>query len=161
MLNPETGELIKLSFFARGTARVPDPHAADMGRPPAPNRRYINLDYVEVSPGKFATKERPEPQVIDFHHDLVRACRDGALWAADQPTADACSVKFDPSFGGAIDPKTGKPPISIVPAVFVQPTAPVGDGSKASEVETDAADSIEGLVIPVSSEPGALEPSSR
>ncbi len=90
-----------LRFFARGTACMPDPHGAEMT---PQRRRCVGRAYVEVKEGVFAWAPTGKPEELPFHHDLVKACRDGDLWAADQATADACGVKFDPDFGGEIKP---------------------------------------------------------
>lgn len=85
----------RLRFYCRGTAQVPDPHAADRGV-----RRCIGRRWQEAMPGRWAWVPTGEPQEVDYHHDLAKACRDGDLWPADEDTAATCSVGFDPTFGG-------------------------------------------------------------
>lgn len=85
----------KLRFLARGTAQVTDPHAQERGI-----RRCIARRWQEVMPGRWAWVPTEEPQAVDTHQDLVKACQDGDLWAADEATAKACRVPWDPNFGG-------------------------------------------------------------
>lgn len=85
--------MAKLRFYARGTALVTDVHAQERGI-----RRFIGRRWQEVLPGRWAWVPTGEPQTVDYHGDLVKACRDGDLWAADEATAKACRVPFDPKF---------------------------------------------------------------
>lgn len=85
----------KLRFYARGTAQVTDPHAQERGL-----RRCIGRRWQEVEKGRWAWVPTEKPQECDYHHDLAKACRDGDLWPADEETAAALGVGFDPSFGG-------------------------------------------------------------
>jgi hypothetical protein len=87
----------RVKFYARGTAQVTDPHAQDRGV-----RRCVGRRWQEVTTGRWAWVPTEDPQEIDYHHDLAKACRDGDLWAADEATAKACGVPFDPSFGGEL-----------------------------------------------------------
>jgi hypothetical protein len=41
-----------------------------------------------------------EVEEVRPHNDLIKACKDGDLWAADEATALVCGVAFDPTFGG-------------------------------------------------------------
>lgn len=85
----------RLRFYARGTALVTDPHAAERGV-----RRFIGRRWQEVDRGRWAWAPTEKPQEVDYHADLAKACRDGDLWPADEATAKALKVGFDPTFGG-------------------------------------------------------------
>jgi hypothetical protein len=85
----------RLSFYARRTALVADPHAQERGV-----RRFIGRRWQEVTTGRWSWVPSGKPQETDYHHDLVKACKDGDLWAATPETATACGVPFDPDFGG-------------------------------------------------------------
>lgn len=101
-----------LKFYARDrspeereagheNASVPCPHAADA----SPMRRTIvGKKHAQVKPGQWGlvADDFGSPYVGKFHHDLVRACKEGDLWAADADTARICGVPFDPTFGGAV-----------------------------------------------------------
>ena len=88
----------RLRFYARGTALVADVHAQE--HPKHATRRFIGRRWQEVMPGRWAWCPTEAPQECEYHHDLTRACRDGDLWPADEATAKACGVSFDPNFGG-------------------------------------------------------------
>ena len=88
----------RLRFFARGTALVADVHAQE--HPTHSTRRFIGRRWQEVLPGQWAWTPTEAPQECDYHHDLVRAARDGDLWPADEATALVCKLAFDPTFGG-------------------------------------------------------------
>jgi len=88
----------RLRFYARGTALVADVHAQE--HPTHPVRRFVGRRLQEVMPGRFGWCPTETPQELDYHHDLVRACKDGDLWPADEETAKACGVAFDATFGG-------------------------------------------------------------
>lgn len=87
--------MMRLSFYARGTAQVTDPEAQDRGV-----RRCIGRRWQEITTGRWSWCPTGKPQEVDYHHDLVKACKDGDLWPADIMTAQACGVPFDPTFGG-------------------------------------------------------------
>ncbi len=86
--------MARLKFFARGIALVTDVDAQERGL-----RRFIARRWQEVQPGRWAWVPAEKPQEVESHPDLLRACRDGDLWAADEATAKACGVSFDPLFG--------------------------------------------------------------
>ena len=88
----------RLRFYARGTALVADVHAQE--HPTHPVRRFIGRRWQEVLPGQWGWCPTEKPHECDYHHDLARACRDGDLWPADEETAKALGVAFDPNFGG-------------------------------------------------------------
>jgi hypothetical protein len=87
----------RLRFYCRGTALVEDVHAANRTKP---LRRFIGRRWQEALPGRFVWAPTGKPQEVDYHADLVKACKDGDLWPADAATAKACGVGFDPDFGG-------------------------------------------------------------
>lgn len=91
----------KLRFVAKGTACVPDPHGAES----TPMRRgIVGRAHKEVEPGKWAWVRNDQPAELPYHHDLRKAVMDGDLWPADEATAKACGVAFDPKFGGEWSP---------------------------------------------------------
>jgi hypothetical protein len=85
----------RLRFYCRGTALVTDPGAQDRG-----HRRFVGRRWQEVVPGTYAWCPTDQPEEIDFHFDLLQACREGDLWAADEATAKTCGVAFDATCGG-------------------------------------------------------------
>lgn len=87
--------MARLKFYARGTALVSDPHAQERGI-----RRFVGRRFQEVSTGRWGWCPTEKGQETDPHPDLIRAVRDGDLWPADEATAKACGVGFDPTFGG-------------------------------------------------------------
>lgn len=84
----------KLRFYARGTAQVTDVHAQERGL-----RRCVGRRWQEVEKGRWAWCPSDKVDEVEYHHDLVKACKDGDLWPADEATAKACGVGFDPNFG--------------------------------------------------------------
>ncbi len=114
-----------LRFYCRGTALVQDPHA--MSRAPSVNRnvgrRWQQLAPPvgvgpDAHPGTWVWAPTGEVEAIPHHNDLVDACRSGDLWAADEATAKACGVAFDPDFGNEPhqtmkDFKAGLPGLTI------------------------------------------------
>jgi hypothetical protein len=40
-----------------------------------------------------------ETEEVPYRFEYVRECQAGCLWPADEATAKACDLKFDPSFG--------------------------------------------------------------
>lgn len=93
----------KLSFRARGTDMVQDLEAMEAGIRRYVGRRAVNKDGAQA--GSVADLVGWVPtdaaQEVPFRHEYVRAARDGGLWCADEATAKACGVEFDPSFGAA------------------------------------------------------------
>lgn len=83
----------KLRFYARGTAQVTDVAAQERGI-----RRCVGRRWQEVVPGRWAWVPTGEPQAVEYHPDYVKAVREGDLWPADEETAKACRVPFDPKF---------------------------------------------------------------
>lgn len=120
----------KLRFLARGTAQVTDPHAQERGI-----RRCIARRWQEVMPGRWSWVPTEEPQAVDTHPDLVKACQDGDLWPADEATAKACRVAFDPNFGNeetetikAFKEKAAAPAKADVPEKKAASAAGKGEG---------------------------------
>lgn len=96
---------MKLRFHARGTALVSDFDALDR---PNPLRRFIGRRYTEITPGRWGFAPTGEAEEVNARPEIIKAARDGELWPADEATAKACGVKFDPKFGGELTPP--KPP---------------------------------------------------
>lgn len=86
----------KLRFTARGTACVPDPHGTEAS---PQRRRMVGRKHEQIKPGTWAWVPLAKPDELAFHQDLAKAVKDGDLWPADEATAKACGVKFDPMFG--------------------------------------------------------------
>ena len=113
----------RLRFYCKGTALVTDPHAQDRGL-----RRFVGRAWRQIAPpigvgpnahpGTWVWAPTGEVEDIDFHFDLLQACRDGELWAADEATAKTCGVPFDPDFGNEAfqtirDFKAGHPGMTV------------------------------------------------
>ncbi len=90
-----------MRFAARGTACVPDPHGSDAT---PQRRRMVGRKHEQISPGQWAWVPLAKPDELGYHHDLIKAVRDGDLWAADEATAAACGVLFDSKFGEPTKP---------------------------------------------------------
>jgi hypothetical protein len=88
---------MKLRFYARGTAHVSDFDALER---PNPLRRFIGRRLTEMEGGRMAFVPKPDPDEVTARPELVKAARDGELWPADEETARACGVAFDPTFAG-------------------------------------------------------------
>ncbi len=90
---------MKLRFYARGTAHVSDFDALER---PVPLRRFIGRKLQEVAPGRHAFVSTGQAHEVDGRPEIIKAAKDGELWPADEATAKACGVEFDPKFGGEI-----------------------------------------------------------
>jgi hypothetical protein len=88
------GNPASLRFRARGTALVPNFEYEAAGV-----RAFIGRKKVEVQPGQLGFAPLDEAVETPYRQEYVKACKDGDLWAADEATAKACGVKFDPAFG--------------------------------------------------------------
>jgi hypothetical protein len=77
--------------------RMPDPNGADL---PVQRRRIIGCAHKEVSPGTWGWVASGAVEEIAYHRDIRKAVIDGDLWAADEATAKACGVPWDPKCGG-------------------------------------------------------------
>lgn len=88
---------------------------SDYGALKAGVRRFVGRKLVEVEPGQFGFAPTNESEKHSYRHEYVREVQMGCLWAADAATAELCSVKFDPTFGGEL-PEPAKAQPSPAPA---------------------------------------------
>ncbi len=88
----------KLRFFARGEALVCDFDAMD--RTPV-LRRMIGRKFEQVTPGQWGWVPTGKAEEVRARAEVIKACKDGDLWPADEATAAACGVAFDPSYDDA------------------------------------------------------------
>jgi hypothetical protein len=99
-----------LRVLARGTAQVPNYEALDSGI----NARITHVCLPlgpEFKDDESLTMKRHAAFVkyvgkvltVPDRAEYRRHLRDGDLWPADQETAAACGVPFDPDFGGEHD----------------------------------------------------------
>ena len=97
----------KLRVMARGVAQVPNYESLDAGR----NARVthaclaIGPEFKDPETGQMqrhAAFVKHVGKVIEIpdRAEYRRHLRDGDLWPADEETACACGVEFDPNFGG-------------------------------------------------------------
>lgn len=86
----------KLRFRARGEALVQNFERLDAGI-----KSFVGRKYVEALPGQWGFRPTDEDEEVAYGSEYVRACKEESLWAADEETAKACGVKFDPHFGAA------------------------------------------------------------
>lgn len=122
----------RLRFYCKGTAQVPDPKALMLRG----INRCVGRHWQQVAPpvnagpnahpGKWTWIPTGKPDDVEFDFDLLDACRAGDLWPADQETADACGVPFDPTFGyepfqTIADYRAGLPGKPIVPRPEPEP----------------------------------------
>jgi hypothetical protein len=84
----------KLRFRARGNALV-----QNFARMEAGIKSFVGRKYQEVEPGQWGFVPTGETEEVAYAAEYVKACKDGDLFAADEATAAACGVSFDPSFG--------------------------------------------------------------
>lgn len=90
---------MKLRFHSRAGHKVAWPGANFSGQPP----RYIGRSWL-AGDGKTTAAVHPatkDPDVVDTEttesrdvEHIMRQCRKGGLWAADEATAAACGVEF-------------------------------------------------------------------
>ena len=90
---------MKGRFLARGDAMCPDFAAQERVR------QYVGRKLVVLDADSKAPRSSFEPAITenDIVTELIRECREGAVWPADEATAKACGVVFDPKFGGEYD----------------------------------------------------------
>jgi hypothetical protein len=89
-----------LRFRARGEALVTHFERLDANIKSFVGRKFVRLGGPIPGPDdRFAFKPTGEVEEVLDRAEYRKACSDGDLWAADQETADACGVRFDPSFG--------------------------------------------------------------
>ncbi len=97
----------KLRFRARGTALVQNFEHLEGGK-----KSFVGRKYVQVSPDQWGFNPTDADDEVAYRAEYVRACKEGDLYPADQATASACGVSFDPAFGVAKaaekSPKTDK-----------------------------------------------------
>ena len=105
--------MAKLRVLARGVAMVPHIESYEAGA-----RRFVGRKHdatlgaafrddqgVERRQGGWPPSHSPaEPHEVADRAEYRQHVREGDLWPADKATADACGVKFDPTFGGEYEP---------------------------------------------------------
>lgn len=85
---------MKLRFRARGTSLVQNFERLEAGI-----KSFVGRRYQEVEPGLWGFVPTGDSEEVSFMHEYVSACKEECLWPADEATAAACGVKFDPNFG--------------------------------------------------------------
>jgi hypothetical protein len=90
-----------LRVKARGTALVPNYELEAAGIRAFVGRKFGPAD----EPGRFGFAPLDEAVEVPNRAEYVKACTDGDLWAADEPTAKVCGVKFDSTFGAKAEEK--------------------------------------------------------
>lgn len=85
-----------LRFRARGTALAQHHEKLDAGI-----KKFVGRQYLQLEPGVWGFKPTGESEEVAYRAEYVKACKDGDLWAADEATAAACGVPFDPHFGAS------------------------------------------------------------
>lgn len=96
----------KVRFFARGEALVTDFKAALQGVRRFVGRRWMLVDAPDREGGRgWAWVPTDVAHEVELLPEYVRAAKKGDLWPADEASAKACGVKFDPNFG---EPKSDK-----------------------------------------------------
>lgn len=125
-----------LRILARGSASVPDyvklANSIKAGVPLPAASRLIGRDFVLDESGKTmgSYPAKPVPTEVPDVHEYRQHVIEGSLWAADEATAEACGVKFDPTFGGEFKAHeraaSTEPAPELVPAVTepAEPTPP-------------------------------------
>lgn len=86
----------KLRFQARGTALVQNHERLEAGI-----KSFVGRKFKEVEPGQHAFVPTGEAEEVAYRAEYVKACKDGDLYPADEGTAAACGVEFDPTFGAS------------------------------------------------------------
>lgn len=91
---------MQLKFYARPLHTQPWPNSHHYGQP----RRYIGWQWLAPDPekGQLARYEpKRDGDVVDTDttpdadlEHIKKCCRDGAFYAADEATANACGVEF-------------------------------------------------------------------
>jgi hypothetical protein len=93
----------KLRFRARGTALVQNHERLEAGIKSFIGRKFVQLDAEQWGFDPTGTHEE-----VAYRAEYVKACQDGDLYPADEATARACGVSFDPHFGTASAKKADK-----------------------------------------------------
>jgi len=89
----------KLRFRARGTALVQNFERLEAGIKSFVGRKF---EEVQTDDGpRMAFKPTDEADEVQYCAEYVKACKAGDLWPADEATANACGVSFDPMFGAS------------------------------------------------------------
>ena len=116
---------MKLRVLARGLAMVPHLESFDAG-----TKRFVGRKHDRTLGAAFRDENGQEhrqggwppghhpaqPHELDDRAEYRQAVREGDLWAADEDTARACGVKFDPKFGSEYDPAPMPSPAVVAPA---------------------------------------------
>lgn len=99
-----------LRVLARGTALVPNYakqiDAIKTGVALPHGARFVAREFVADESGASLGAWHPSksPAVVADCHEYRQHVVEGSLWAADEATARACGVTYDPTFGGASKP---------------------------------------------------------
>lgn len=103
-----------LRFRARGTALCQHFERLEAGVRAFVGRKFVTLDAAHPlreaaglspdEPTRFGWRSTGEDEEVPYNPEYIRACKEGALWPADEETAKACGVEFDPSFGESSGP---------------------------------------------------------
>lgn len=111
----------KLRVLARGAAMVFDLERHDAGVRRFVGRKHdTSMGYAyrdefgnEKKSGGWPASHGPaHPDEVPYRAEYVQALKDGDLWPADEETARAAGVKFDPKFGGEHEPPQSASPAS-------------------------------------------------
>lgn len=86
----------KLRFRARGTALVQNFQRLEAGI-----KSFVGRKLEQVDEEQWGFAPTGEDEEVNYCAEYVRCCKDGELYAADEATAKACGVPFDPNFGSA------------------------------------------------------------
>lgn len=90
----------KLRFRARGSALVQNHERLEAGIKSFIGRKFEEVHAAQNGePAVFGFVPTNKDEEVVFNYEYVKACKDGELWPADEATAAACGVPFDPSFG--------------------------------------------------------------
>lgn len=75
------------------------------GVPLPHGQRFVAREFVADDSGASLGEFRPtsEPVEVVDCHEYRQHVAEGSLWPADEATAVRCGVKFDPTFGGALE----------------------------------------------------------
>jgi len=86
----------KLRFRARGTALVQNLERLEAGIKSFIGRKFVQADFEQ-----WGFEPTGEAEEVAYRAEYVKACKDGDLDPADEATAKACGVSFDPFLGEA------------------------------------------------------------
>jgi hypothetical protein len=84
----------KLRFRARGTALVQNHERLEAGI-----KSFIGRKFVQLDAEQWGFDPTGKDEEVAYRAEYVKACKDGDLYPADEATARACGVSFDPTFG--------------------------------------------------------------